>query len=130
MKKGRFLNDFEEPPDYSALSNATENSPYAELGIRATSTANPPPILSVIESPEIRLELEPPKSPEAPVPSVSSFKITDADHLGDGSLRRKCEANLTAIQLLQNLEAEGRSATEAELPGRRPPSISSDSADS
>jgi len=33
MKKGRFLNDFEEPPDHSALSNATENTPYAELGI-------------------------------------------------------------------------------------------------
>jgi len=35
MKKGRFLNDFEEPPDCSALSNATENNPYAELGIVA-----------------------------------------------------------------------------------------------
>jgi len=28
-----FFNDFEEPPDYSALSNATENTHYAELGI-------------------------------------------------------------------------------------------------
>ena len=25
-KNGRFLNEFEEPPDYSALSNATENT--------------------------------------------------------------------------------------------------------
>ena len=38
MKKGRFLNVLEEPPMNSALSGATENNRYAELGIRDIST--------------------------------------------------------------------------------------------
>jgi hypothetical protein len=36
MKKGRFLNDFKETANDSALSSATENNRYAELGIRGT----------------------------------------------------------------------------------------------
>src|ERR1035437_1320062 len=34
MKKGRFLNTLKNRPVRSALSSATENIPYAELGIR------------------------------------------------------------------------------------------------
>jgi hypothetical protein len=41
MKKGRFFNEFEEPPDYSALSSATENTHYAELGIMAIFDDSP-----------------------------------------------------------------------------------------
>jgi hypothetical protein len=34
MKKGRFLKILKNRPVCSALSSATENTPYAELGIR------------------------------------------------------------------------------------------------
>lgn len=72
------------------------------------------PVLPVIEWPESRLEPEPERSPAHAVSSPSRFAITDTDRLGEGSLRQKCEGNLTAIALLHRLEAEGRTATETE----------------
>ena len=43
-----------------------------------------------------------------------NYRIPETDHLGEGSLKRKCRDNLAAIKLLKQLEAEGRSATENE----------------
>jgi hypothetical protein len=43
-----------------------------------------------------------------------NYRISDADRLGVGSLKRKCQANLAAIAMLKTLEAEGRPATEDE----------------
>ena len=74
----------------------------------------PAPVMPVIELPEIRLEPEPPRPAATAISKASRFTITDADRLGEGSMRQKCEANLTAIALLQRLDAERRSATEAE----------------
>ncbi len=72
------------------------------------------PVLPVVEWPEIRLEPEPERPPAQAVSSPSRFAITDTDRLGEGSLRQKCEGNLTAIALLQRLEAECLTATETE----------------
>ena len=43
-----------------------------------------------------------------------NYRITDADRSASGSLKRKCQDNLAAIELLQRLEAEGRAATDDE----------------
>lgn len=50
----------------------------------------------------------------APLRNQHNYRITDADKLGSGSLKRKCQCNLAAIELLKRLEAESRSATEDE----------------
>jgi len=52
-------------------------------------------------------EPEPPRNPR-------NYRITDADRVGVGSLKRKCQDNLAAIALLQQLEAASRAATDAE----------------
>lgn len=68
-----------------------------------------PVVLPVDRGPpvvELPLVPRPPKAPEPAVP----FQITGS--LGEGSLRRKCENNLKAIELLQQLG--NRSATAAE----------------
>ena len=72
------------------------------------------PVLPVVEWPEIRLKPDPERPPAPVVSTPSRFVITDTDRLGEGSLRQKCDGNLTAIALLQRLEAECRTATEAE----------------
>jgi len=75
----------------------------------------PFPVTPVIELPEIQFEQEPVRPTEPIVPRSTRFQITVADHLGEGSLRQKCEGNLTAIALLKRLEPEGRGATGSEL---------------
>ena len=50
--------------------------------------------------------------PEA-VPATENFRITD-DNLGVGSLREKFRRNMDAINTLQAIELEGRTATPAE----------------
>ncbi len=71
-------------------------------------------IAPVLDLPEIRLEPEPVRAVEPVVPKARLFRITDADRLGEGSLRQKCENNLAAIELLKDMESEQRPATEAE----------------
>ena len=71
-----------------------------------------PPVLQVIDLPAIRLEPEPEATP--PPPKQSPFRITDSTRLGEGSLRQKCDDNLTAIELVKTLETEGRAATDNE----------------
>ena len=50
--------------------------------------------------------------PEA-VPAAGNFHITD-DHLGEGGPKVKYRMNVEAIRTLKQIEAEGRSATQAE----------------
>lgn len=50
---------------------------------------------------------------DAPAPEVGNFRITD-DRLGEGGAKAKFRANMDAINLLKELEFEGRQATEEE----------------
>jgi hypothetical protein len=56
---------------------------------------------------EVAAEPEPPRNQR-------NYRISDADRVGAGSLKRKCLDNLEAIELFKRLEGEGRSATERE----------------
>ncbi|MBL9186679.1 MAG: N-6 DNA methylase [Opitutaceae bacterium] len=47
----------------------------------------------------------------APARNQSNYRITDADELGEGSLRRKFEQNVAAIRLLREIEGNARIAT-------------------
>ena len=49
-----------------------------------------------------------------PLRNQANYRITDADRVGAGSLKQKCRANLDAIELLKQLEAEGRPASDTE----------------
>ena len=51
--------------------------------------------------------------PTPPQPTAENFRITDA-HLGEGGPKAKFRANMDAINLLKELEAEGRQATPEE----------------
>ena len=58
-----------------------------------------------------------PKSkPIAPEPpkNLNSYRITEADRLGEGGPKQKFQQNLAAIQTLRTLEAEARPATNEE----------------
>ena len=46
--------------------------------------------------------------------NAANYRITDADRLGEGPLRRKFEQNVAALELLFQIEAERRGATDAE----------------
>jgi len=64
---------------------------------------NPPLVAKAIAAPEpVRLR------------NQSNYRITDADEIGVGSLKRKCHDNLAAIELLKQLETESRPATQDE----------------
>ena len=74
----------------------------------------PAPAVPVTELLGFPIAPEPVCAVEPVTPKPRLFHIIDADRLGEGSLRQKCEGNLTAIELLKQLEVEGRAATEAE----------------
>lgn len=44
-------------------------------------------------------------------PTSTDYRITPADHIGEGSIKQKANDNLAAIRLLKQIEAEGREAT-------------------
>src|ERR1700744_2578463 len=48
------------------------------------------------------------------VRNPNNYRISPADGVGSGSLREKCRANLKAIKLLRQVQAENRSATPEE----------------
>lgn len=52
-----------------------------------------------------RERIEPPRN-------LNNYRITEADRLGDGSLKQKFRQNIEAIRLLRQLETEKRAATE------------------
>jgi hypothetical protein len=63
----------------------------------------------------------PPETESEPLPpepearrNQNNYQITDADQIGQGSLKRKCQGNLEAIALLKQLEQEQRPATDDE----------------
>ena len=66
-------------------------------------------VIQTIPTPEPELAQE----AEAPVPTAENFRITD-DHLGEGGPKVKFRRNMDAINLLHELEFEGRSATPEE----------------
>ena len=41
----------------------------------------------------------------------NNYRISDADGVGEGSLKEKCRANLAAIRLVRKLQSENRSPT-------------------
>ena len=60
-----------------------------------------------------RLHVEEPEHDPPSQVSAENFRITD-DHLGEGSSKAKFRMNVDAIRTLQEIEAQGRSATPAE----------------
>jgi len=54
------------------------------------------------------LETEEEKAP------ARDFRITNAHHIGEGSLREKALTNIDAIRILKEIESENRDATQAE----------------
>ena len=60
-----------------------------------------------------RLHVEEPEHDPPSQVSAENFRITD-DHLGEGGSKAKFRMNVDAIRTLQEIEAQGRSATPAE----------------
>lgn len=54
------------------------------------------------------------ESDPQPVRNQDNYRITEADEIGMGSPRQKCQGNLSAIALLKLLESENRTPTEGE----------------
>ncbi|MGN6642142.1 MAG: hypothetical protein ACTHKU_04000, partial [Verrucomicrobiota bacterium] len=48
---------------------------------------------------------------EEPLQNLNSYRITEADRLGEGGAKHKFQSNLAAIQTLRTLDAEERPAT-------------------
>ena len=51
---------------------------------------------------------------EPVVRNQNNYRISPADGVGTGSLKEKCRANLAAIKIVRNLQAESRPATQEE----------------
>ncbi len=66
---------------------------------------HPAPIRRVLADRHRRHQEESPKN-------LNSYRITEADRLGEGGPKQKFQRNLTAIQTLRSLEAESRCATD------------------
>jgi len=47
-------------------------------------------------------------------PTSTDYRITESDHVGEGSIRQKANDNLAAIRTLKQIESEGRPATPEE----------------
>ena len=75
------------------------------MGDRAGSL--PPDSAGAIAADAAPAEAEPPRNQR-------NYSITDADKVGLGSLKQKCRANLAAIELLKQLEGEGRAPADDE----------------
>ncbi len=82
------------------------------MGNRAGPPSLPP--AGGVEPAGEAVATEPWAKEPGPARNPRNYRITDADRIGVGSLRQKCRANLAAIELLKQLEAEGRDATAAE----------------
>ncbi len=91
---------------------------------RPVSPAEPKELFTKTEESEwISFSVEPPRlestaleaaEPAKPVRNERNYRITEADQLGVGSLKRKCRDNLAAIELLKHLEAGARPPTPEE----------------
>ena len=69
----------------------------------------------LVEISEAQRSTEPPAEPTVaePKPELYNFRITD-DHLGEGGAKAKFRMNMDAINLLKELEFDGRQATPEE----------------
>jgi N12 class adenine-specific DNA methylase len=84
--------------------------PPAKAAISAPPTGAPP-------KPETLPQIVPADAPmpeSEPPRNQHNYRITDADGLGSGSLKSKCQDNLTALELLKRIEADDRRPTPAE----------------
>ena len=84
--------------------------PRPNLSDDGAETIRLPPARAV-EGIETTAVEEPVAAEPEPLRNQNNYRITDADRLGVGSLKRKCQDNLAAIALLKRLEAEARTAT-------------------
>src|ERR1017187_2540886 len=77
----------------------------------ADATAGPRPSLGNGEG-----EVHPASAGErlGPPRNLANYRVTDRDHLGQGSLKQKFRANVEAIKLLRSLESEKRPASDDE----------------
>ena len=82
--------------------------PAAPLPERGTNSRN----AEGLSLPPVPVEVQTHAAPESP--KVAAFHITDTDRVGEGSLRQKAKANLQALEILKQLDNEGRPATDEE----------------
>ncbi|HMO66439.1 MAG TPA: hypothetical protein PKE47_14650, partial [Verrucomicrobiota bacterium] len=82
----------------TGLTLALPARPVLPAEAREGTVPSPPP-------------LPPAEIPTEPVRNARNYRITDADRLGEGSLKRKCADNLAALDVLRRIEAERREAT-------------------
>ena len=94
-----------------AYYDAEANHLPFDVEIRTIRTAQPEPEPEPVSEPESELTL-PERESEPPTPP-RNFRITD-DHLGEGGAKARFRANMDAIHLLKQIEAEGRTATASE----------------
>ena len=93
----------ERPAPESTEATSTGNSSDETDTGQPPSTEPPPPRLVVLPEPVREAE-------EAR--NQHNYRITDDDKIGVGSLKQKCRDNLAAIELLKQIEAEKRTATD------------------
>ena len=91
-----------------AYYDAEANHLPFDVEIRTIRTAQPEPEPEPVSEPEP--ELTPPEPESEPPTPPRNFRITD-DHLGEGGAKARFWANMDAIHLLKQIEAEGRAAT-------------------
>ena len=92
------------PERLVTAEEATAPEPSANAGTGEPPSTEPtPPRLVVLPEPVREAE-------EAR--NQRNFRITDDDRIGVGSLKQKCRDNLAAIELLKQIEAEKRAATD------------------
>ena len=87
----------------------------AKADVSAPLTAEPP--TGEPPKPEPLPEIPPASAPTTesdPPRNQHNYRITDADCLGSGSVKTKCRDNLTALELLKQIEADDRRPTPAE----------------
>ena len=87
-----------------AYYDAEANRLPFDVEIRTIRTEPPEP--EPVPEPEPEFTEPEPKQPTPP----RNFRITD-DHLGEGGAKARFRANMEAIHLLKQIEAEGRAAT-------------------
>ena len=88
--------------------NARPDDEVSEAGLDAAAGAQPR--LGTGEG-----EIHPAPARSEPVArNQNNYRISPADGVGTGSLKEKCRANLAAIKIVRNLQAENRPATQEE----------------
>src|ERR1700761_2356210 len=91
-------------PTLPASTPSEVGSPKnAELSNPTSETKSPPIDAATLPPVEEFIAAEPPSEI---LHNQNNFRITDSHRLGSGSLKSKCRANISAIELLKSLESE------------------------